>query len=105
MRHLTLSVTNSQQVLIGGLLARLYWHWLVIEDIFIEEDYRNEGLGAQLIQKAEALALKNNCQKAQVKTFSFQAKPFYEKLGYRVVGELQDYPPGHSLYWLEKILE
>jgi hypothetical protein len=35
-------------------------------------------------------------------TFSFQARPFYEKLGYEVFGQLEDYPRGHSRYFLQK---
>ena len=37
-------------------------------------------------------------------TFSFQARRFYEKLGYVVFGELPDYPAGHSRYFLQKRL-
>ena len=37
-------------------------------------------------------------------TFSFQARPFYEKLGYRVFGQLPDYPRGQTRYFLAKAL-
>jgi hypothetical protein len=37
-------------------------------------------------------------------TFSFQARPFYERFGYEVFGELPDYPEGHSLYFMKKML-
>jgi hypothetical protein len=37
-------------------------------------------------------------------TFSFQARGFYEKLGYCVFGTLDDYPPGHSRFYLTKRL-
>jgi hypothetical protein len=37
-----------------------------------------------------------------LRTFSFQARRFYEKEGYRVVGELADYLPGETLYWVRK---
>ena len=39
-----------------------------------------------------------------VKTFSFQALEFYTKLGYTIVGELKDYHPGESFFWLRKEL-
>ncbi len=35
-------------------------------------------------------------------TYSFQARGFYEKLGYRLAGQIDDYPPGRSYYWLRK---
>ena len=31
-------------------------------------------------------------------TLSFQARPFYERFGYEVFGELPDHPAGHILY-------
>ena len=39
-------------------------------------------------------------------TLSFQARPFYEKLGYRVYGQLEDFPAGsgHTRYYLTKTL-
>ena len=35
-------------------------------------------------------------------TTDWQAKPFYEKHGYRVFGEIDDYPLGHTCYFLVK---
>jgi hypothetical protein len=37
-------------------------------------------------------------------TREFQARPFYERAGYRVFGELSDFPPGWKAYWMEKSL-
>ena len=36
--------------------------------------------------------------------FSFQARGFYEKLGYAVFGALEDYPIGHSRMFLRKTI-
>ena len=33
---------------------------------------------------------------------SFQALPFYQKYGYQVWGQLDDFPPGHTHYYLRK---
>ncbi len=35
---------------------------------------------------------------------SFQALPFYQKLGYTVFGQLDDLPIGHQMYFLQKAL-
>jgi hypothetical protein len=40
----------------------------------------------------------------QLSTFSFQARPFYEKLGYEVFATLEDCPVGHCEYFLRKQL-
>jgi hypothetical protein len=38
-------------------------------------------------------------------TFSFQARPFYEKLGYHVFGMLENHPAGHQHYFMTKQLQ
>ena len=37
-------------------------------------------------------------------TLAFQAKPFYEKLGYREFGRLEQYPAGGTKHFLWKPL-
>ena len=44
------------------------------------------------------------CRYAHLDTFSYQARPFYDRLGYRLFGELENYPPGHSRFFLRKQL-
>ncbi|MGC6728099.1 hypothetical protein ACP0GO_26835, partial [Escherichia coli] len=38
-------------------------------------------------------------------TYSFQARGFYEKLGYTVFGTIDDFPPGHQRFFGRKRLE
>jgi len=37
-------------------------------------------------------------------TFDFQARGFYERLGYEAFAELQDFPRGHSRFFMKKTL-
>jgi len=101
---LHLIVYDTNDVIIGGLIANTYWGWLDIDDFWIERSRRGQGLGSTVLQTAEHEAIARNCLYSQLKTFSFQAQGFYEKCGYRVTGELKNYPPGHSLYWMVKEL-
>ena len=39
------------------------------------------------------------------RTFEFQARGFYERLGYRCFGELNDYPTGFARYFMKKALD
>jgi uncharacterized protein (DUF924 family) len=56
------------------------------------------------MQAAEDYALKRGCIAATLETTSFEARPFYEKRGYEVFATLDDYPPGHSKFFLRKRL-
>ena len=88
----------------GGIAADLWGGWLTIEFLWVDEDLRGQDYATQLMQQAEDAARAHGCRNAQVGTHSFQARPFYEKLGYRVIAELEDYPPGHSDFLLRKAL-
>ena len=89
---------------VGGLAGKLYWNWLEIEDFFIPAEARGKGIGAKLLSQTETIALEHGYVHVQLTTYDFQARTFYEKQGYRVVGELEDYPPGSSYYWMRKDL-
>ena len=65
---------------------------------------RGPALARELLQRAENEARSRRCMRAKLSTFSFHAQGFYEKLGYEVVGQMSDYPPGESFYWMRKDL-
>lgn len=88
----------------GGLRATCYWNTLHIELLWIAEEARKKGLGKEIIERAEAHALENECSKAFVETTSWQAKPFYEKHGYKLLATLDDRPKGHASHYLAKSL-
>jgi GNAT superfamily N-acetyltransferase len=97
-------VYDGQDRLVGGLTARTYWGWLELEDFWLDGALRGCGYGRQLLSMVETEAIRRGCTKSWLRTYSFQAKGFYEKAGYRVVGTLEDYPPGEAFYWMQKDL-
>lgn len=88
----------------GGLRATCYWNTLHIELLWIAAEARSRGLGREIIECAEIYALENRCSKAFVETTSWQAKPFYEKHGYKLIATLNDRPKGHASHYLAKSL-
>jgi ribosomal protein S18 acetylase RimI-like enzyme len=104
-RALDLWIHDSHGQLVGGLAATTYWGWLDIEELWISEGLRHRGFGSQLLTRAEGEAQQRGCRWCMLTTFSFQARGFYERHGYRVVGAQEDYPPGQVYYWMRKELE
>jgi len=102
---LTLLLRDSGGDVVGGLLGEIYWEWLHISILWVHESLREHGYGGKLMAAAEREAIARGCGSAFLDTFSFQALPFYAKLGYEVFGELADYPPGHRRYFLRKSLQ
>ncbi|HJU28399.1 MAG TPA: GNAT family N-acetyltransferase, partial [Candidatus Binataceae bacterium] len=62
------------------------------------------GYGRRLMESAERYAIERGCGNAHLSTHSFQARPMYEKLGYEIFGALEDFPPGHSKFYMRKRL-
>lgn len=104
MRPLICTIDDAQGQVIGGLWGRTAYDWLFVELLFVPESLRKQGVGTDLMRRAESEALTRGCHSAWLDTFQFQAKGFYEKLGYSCFGELQNYPDGASRYWMRKTL-
>lgn len=87
---------------IGGLWAKTVYDWMYVELLVVPESLRGKGAGAALMEKAEGIAIQRGCVGAWLDTFAFQARGFYERLGYTVFGELTDHPKGSARYFLSK---
>lgn len=103
-RAFALLLKDPAGAIIGGLWGRTAWTWLHTDLLFVPTSLRGRGHGADLVARAEKEAVARGCRGAWVDTFSFQARGFYERLGYRVVGTIDDQPPGHSRHFLTKPL-
>ena len=90
---------------VGGIRARAFSGYLCIELLWLADTARGAGTGTRLVERAEAFALQHGFTRARVETTSCQARPFYEKLGYRVYGTLEDCPVGHTPWYLAKRLD
>ena len=91
--------------LLGGLHGGVWGGWLHIRILWIAEPARGKGHARALLAAAEAYARKRGSIGAFLDTFSFQARPLYEKLGFRVFGELENCPPGHAHYFMKKLFD
>ena len=94
---------NTEEI-VGGLWGETNFGMLYIDLFFLPESMRGAGLGRRLIAQAEQEAIRRGCHGVWLDTFSWQARGFYEKLGYSVFGTLNDYPPGHQRYFMTKTL-
>ena len=101
---LNLYVEDEHGEIMAGLVAETFGNWLEIEYLFVKEDLRGQGIGSQLLQRAESEAKKRNCRYAFVNTYQFQAPAFYQKYGYKEVFVLKDYPYSGQRHYYQKDL-
>lgn len=101
---LFLTLRDEDDQIMAGLVARTWWGGLEVQYLWVSDDCRGKGVGRDLMLSAEREAKQRGCHMAYVDTFDFQAKGFYEKLGYSAYGELDDYAHLHTRHYLAKKL-
>jgi len=102
LREFAFYVQSETNDLLGGLLAHTHFNHLFVSAIFVAQRFRRHGIGRELMRRAEALALEQGCDAIYLDTFDYQAPGFYEKLGFKVFGKLENYPPPHQRFYLVK---
>jgi len=102
-KRFAIRVRDEHGQAVGGAQMWAYWGWADVSLLALEEHVRGRGLGRQLMQAVEAKAREQGCRRVRVETFENELG-FYQRMGYRIVGHLEDYPEGYSYYWLRKDL-
>lgn len=95
-------VRDESAQIIGGAIGEFDWGYLFIDTVWVKDSERGNGHATRIMQAIEDYAASRGIERAYLATTTFQAKPFYEKLGYQVYGEVQEHPPNNSLYYLWK---
>jgi GNAT superfamily N-acetyltransferase len=102
---LAILLHNDEGQTIGGLWGRSNYDWLFVEYLALPEAVRGQRLGSRLVAEAERIARERGCCGIWLDTFAFQARGFYEKLGFTVFGTLEDHPRGSRRFFLSKRLD
>ncbi|MEZ0106677.1 GNAT superfamily N-acetyltransferase [Catenulispora sp. EB89] len=89
---------------VGGLSGRTSLGLFFVDLFFVPKDLRGNGLGAEILRRAEDEARARGCCAAVLYTISFQAPEFYRKQGWTVFGEVPCDPPGTSRVFMTKEL-
>ena len=84
----------------GNIVAAISGHtWrgcCEIGRLWVHESMRGTGIGTALMQAAEREAVRRGCHQIVLSTHSFQAPRFYEKLGFRGLAAIPNYPQGYE---------
>ena len=103
---LVYKITDAEGNLIAGSLLEIdRWKCGDLDVLWVDERYRRRGLGSLLIRNAERVFRERGCYVSALGTFTFQARPLYEKHGYTVWGTIENWPRGEANYSLYKRLD
>ena len=90
----------------GGLVASVdRWGALELLNLWVDDRFRGQRIASALICEAESCARERGCFLSIVATWSYQARPLYEKHGYTLCSTVTDWPKGYDSYYLSKRLD
>ena len=99
-------IVDKDGKIIAGCDAYIYaWGGCYVDDMWVDEKYRRHELGSHALQAVEKVAEERGCHIIWLGTWDFQARPYYEKHGYRVFATIYDCPKGHIDYHLFKLVD
>jgi GNAT superfamily N-acetyltransferase len=77
---------DAQGAVVGGIDGLVFGGWVYIKLLWVDAALRGQGHGTRLLVRMEEEAVRLGCRNAYLDTYSFEARPFYEKSGYEVFG-------------------
>jgi GNAT superfamily N-acetyltransferase len=83
------------------------WTWgdcCELQSLWVDPSLRGRGLGTRLLAAAEAEAAARGCAQTVHFTYAFQARSLYERNGYKLVGQVENFPSGTDVLWYRKRL-
>lgn len=95
---------EGEKGIVGGLLGYTVDEWLYVEALVVPDCLRGKGWGRRLLGSAEDEALIRGCHSSWLGTFEFQARAFYERMGYECFASLPKHPGEHTLFFMKKAL-
>lgn len=95
---------DAQGQVCGGAVGRRWGACAELQQLWVAEARRGQGLGRQLVQAFEAEAAAQGCTLAYLDTFSFQAPDFYARLGWHTALITRGYTGGVEKHTLHKQL-
>ena len=98
------AIRDDDGALHGGVIGRMAGDSVYMEIVYNDDAVRGTGLGRETMKLVEDRARELGAREAWLYTMSFQAKPFYEKLGYTQFAELPWLDGKHARHFMRKDL-
>jgi GNAT superfamily N-acetyltransferase len=102
---LVVKVTNDAGVIVAGAAGKTFGTWLLLDNLWVNESLRGQDIGSKILAKMELASKERGCRYVLLETLDFQARPFYEKYGYRVQWVQNNYPrEGRKHFMMKEII-
>jgi N-acetylglutamate synthase-like GNAT family acetyltransferase len=100
--RINLVAKNNEGQVIGGAHAYTTLKVVHTVQLWVDEDYRNQEYGKELLSTVEKIAIENGCISGLVNALSFESPEFFQKQGYEIFGVSDAYNDSILEYFLIK---
>ena len=90
--------------IVAGASGSVWGGCCQIHTLWVDGPQRGHGLARELMAEAEAMARRRGCRLVMGLTYDVLTRGFYDRLGYRTVGIIEDCPAGTATRWYCKDL-
>jgi GNAT superfamily N-acetyltransferase len=95
---------GEDNAVIGGADGWIWGGTCCVRHLFVPAPLRGKGQGKRLMARIEAEAKAKGCVQIMLETHDFQAPEFYRRLGFQLVGTVEECPRGHQRFTFVKRL-
>jgi len=100
----TIYIGTESKKIIAGISGDIVGDQCYVAIMWVDEDYRRQGLGTKLIHELEQYLKDKNCYSIQLDTTEFQSKEFYEKCDFVILATIPRGFMGQDSYIMRKVL-
>jgi GNAT superfamily N-acetyltransferase len=90
--------------IVAGASASTWGGCCQIHTLWVDDPHRGHGLARELMAEADAVARRRGCRLVMGLTYDVLTSGFYDRLGYRTIGIIEDCPAGTATRWYRKDL-
>lgn len=101
---INIGIMKDNSLIAGASACITVFKILYVSTVFVDEAYRNKGVGKLLMDAIEERALKLDAEIIRLDTFNFQGPEFYTKLGYEQVGFYKINNKYSEFFFMKKLI-
>lgn len=97
-------VRDRHEAIVAGASASVWGGCCQVHVVWVHDALRTRGLARSLMAEIESEARRQGCRLVMGLTYDVLTSGFYDRLGYRTVGSIDDCPSGTTTRWYKKDL-
>lgn len=98
------ALVRQDGAIVAGASGAIWGGGCQVHVVWVDSALRNTGIGRALMAEVESEARLRGCRLVMGLTYDVLVDGFYDRLGYRTIGLLEDCPAGTTTRWYCKDL-